>query len=108
MKTARLCVSLMATFLLSSITTADGPADNNPDKVRRVPPEGIQIPADVREALQNRCDDLARTIADVRTHLENKPALLDLLPDVRVFHKAVHDALKYDGFYNLSETKTAA
>jgi pimeloyl-ACP methyl ester carboxylesterase len=107
MKSAFFFASLASMFLMGTLALADGPADNDPFRVRRVPPEGVQIPADVRESLQKRCDDLARSIADLRTTLDKKPDLLDLLPDVQVFHKAVHDALKYDEFYNLDETKTA-
>src|SRR5439155_25306501 len=36
------------------------------------------------------------------------PVHLALLPDVQIFHKAVHDALKYDEFYSPAETKVAA
>ncbi len=99
---------LLATLLVSSRAIADGPADNNPETVRRVPPAGIQISADIRADLQKRCDDLGKTIDELRTVLDKRPVLLALLPDVQIVHKAVHDALKYDEFYNPNEPKTAS
>jgi len=33
-------------------------------------------------------------------HLKSKPALLELVPDVQVLHRAVHEALKHNEFYN--------
>ncbi len=100
--------SLLLSWLFAASAFADGPADNLPDSVRRVPPAGVQIPAEVRERLQIRCDNLSAVIGELRTALKNKPALLRLLPDVEIFHKAVHDALKYDEFYDPNEMKTAA
>src|SRR5207253_870346 len=39
--------------------------------------------------------------------LKGKPALLDLLPDVQVYHKAVDWALRYDEFFDVREFATA-
>lgn len=94
-------------LLLVGMLHADGPVDNVPDKVRQVPPPGIPVPAEIRASLQKRCDDLAGIIADLRVALKDKPALLALLPDVQIFHKAVHDALAYDEFYAVAEFKQA-
>src|SRR5262249_51459870 len=41
------------------------------------------------------------------TALKGKPALLDLLPDVQVYHKAVDWALRYNEFFGTKETPTA-
>jgi pimeloyl-ACP methyl ester carboxylesterase len=95
---------LIAVLLLAGVARADGPADNVPEKVRRIPPEGIKVPAEVRAELQKRCDELGKTIDNLRDALKSKPPfLLALLPDVQIFHKAVHDALKYDEFYSPAE-----
>jgi len=100
----RSCLAL----LLAVPPFADGPQDNLPDKVRRVPPPGIKIADDVRANLQKRVDELGKTIEDLRGSLKGKPALLALLPDVQIFHKAVHDALKYDEIYAPNEPTIAA
>src|SRR5581483_6697979 len=84
-----------------------GPADNVVDKVRRIPEAGIAIPTKDRDELKAGVEQLGKEIEELRTSLKGKQALLDLIPDVQIFHKAVHDALKYDEFYNLKELATA-
>ena len=96
--------ALVSLFAVSAF--ADGPADNVPDKVRRVPPPGIQIPDADRAELQAGVDALGREIDTLRASLGNS-SLADLLPDVQVFHKAVHDALKYDEIYDKREIAIA-
>jgi hypothetical protein len=86
---------------------ADGPADNLPDKVRRVPPPGIELPAGQRSELQAGADELGTVIDSLRTALRSKPQLLELLPDVQVYHKAVDWALRYNEFYKPAEFTTA-
>jgi hypothetical protein len=86
---------------------ADGPADNLPDKVRRVPPPGIEVPAGERSELQAGADELGTVIDSLQTVLKSKPQLLELLPDVQVYHKAVDWALRYNEFYRPAEFKTA-
>ena len=93
----------LLTLLVATAVRADGPADNVAEKVRPVPPPGIMVPAEVRDELQSGIDALGKEIDQLKTALKAKPALLDLLPDVQVFHRAVHDALKYDEFYNPKE-----
>src|SRR2546430_14128998 len=93
----------VAPIFFALLIRADGPADNLPDKVRRVPPPGIKIPDADRAELKTGVDALAREIEALRNILKFEPALLELLPDVQVFHKAVHDALTYDEFYDLKE-----
>jgi hypothetical protein len=88
---AALAVSLL---LAAGPTFADGPADNIPEQVRRIPPVGI-----VTELRSGR-DQLGKAIDDLRTTLARKPDLFALLPDVEVYHKAVDWALFYDEFYD--------
>jgi hypothetical protein len=98
-----LCVLLA----LPAAVRADGPGDNLPDKVRRVPPAGIKVPDADRQELQAGVDELGKEIDGLRTALKGKPQLLELLPDVQVYHKAVDWALRYDEFYKPDELKTA-
>jgi pimeloyl-ACP methyl ester carboxylesterase len=84
---------------------ADGPADNLPDKVRRVPPPGIKIPDADREELTEGVKKLGDEIASLRA---SKSLSADrYLPDVEIFHKAVHWALIHDEFYDVKEVPVA-
>ncbi|MBC7817290.1 MAG: hypothetical protein IAG10_10410, partial [Planctomycetaceae bacterium] len=97
-------VAAVCFFTLRS-TPADGPADNLAEKVRPVPPAGIEVPEAEREDLEDglkrlraAIDELAQK-KDVRTQ--------ELLPDVMVYHKAVSDALTYHEFFKPQEINTA-
>jgi len=98
---------LLAPLLLASVAFADGPADNIPDHVRPIPPPGIKIPPEDRVELEKGAGDLSKEIESLRTFLKGKPALLALLPDVEVFHKAVDWALRYDEFFQPQQVAIA-
>jgi len=78
--------SIAANFVLLLITTpcfADGLADNQDDKVRRVPGLGIELTEADRQdftqqlaTLQGAIDELAK---------KNDPRVNELLPDVQIF-----------------------
>jgi pimeloyl-ACP methyl ester carboxylesterase len=89
------------------VVNADGPGDNLPDKVRRIPPPGINIPAADREELASGVEALGQDIDALRAALKAKPALLELLPDVQVYHNAVRYALTYNEFFNPREVPVA-
>ena len=102
--------SRLVFFSLCLITTcalADGPADNVADKVRRIPPPGVAISESDRAELNESAAKLAKEIEALRGELKSKPALLELLPDVEIFHKAVDWALRYDEFYRSNEAGLA-
>jgi hypothetical protein len=86
---------------------ADGPSDNLPNKVRSVPPPGMLVPAADQAELEAGVLELGKEIEALRAALRSKPALLDLLPDVQIYHKAVHDALVYHEFFNAREIPIA-
>lgn len=92
---------------IAGIARADGPSDNIIDKVRPVPPLGIAVPAEVRKALEADVASLGKEIEILRESLKKKPALIDLLPDVQIFHRAVDVALKYNEFYSPKEFDAA-
>jgi predicted peptidase len=100
-------LSTSLTLAIALNTLADGPADNLADKVRRVPPPGIAIPAAARTELEAGVADLGKEIDSLRVALKAKPALLDLLPDVQIYHNAVRYALAYDEFYKTNEAPIA-
>ena len=84
---------------------ADGPADNRPENVRRVPKVGIEVPPDDRKALEDGLGKLQGAIGQLQQKKDAKVA--SLLPDVQVFHKAVHDALKYQEFFDPKDVAKA-
>jgi hypothetical protein len=86
---------------------ADGPGDNIPDKVRPIPPKGIDVPAADRTDLESGIEKLGKEIEALRTDLKTKPALLDLVPDVQIYHNAVRYALHYNEFFNAREIPVA-
>jgi predicted peptidase len=86
---------------------ADGPSDNQPDKVRRIPPPGIKIPDQDRTELLTGAENLERGINEARQALQNRPGLLELLPDVQIYHKAVHWAVTYNEVYKTNEISQA-
>lgn len=83
---------------------ADGPADNIPTNVRRIPKLGMEVPADRRERLAAGLAALEISIKRLRALDANAhPQMANLLPDVEVYHKAVHDALAYQEFFDAKE-----
>src|SRR5262249_42307187 len=103
----RRCLTFGVVFMTVGAARADGPAGNLPDNVRPIPPRGIAIADADRTALRAGVDELGRQIDALRESLRRKPDLLRLLPDVQVYHKAVHDALEYGEFYKPGEVAVA-
>jgi len=100
---------IVSSVALACIATAraDGPADNALDKVRPVPPPGIAIPESDRAELTAGVAELGREIETLREELKSKPAMLELLPDVQIFHNAVRYALNYNEFYKTNQPQVA-
>ena len=82
-----------------SVASADGPTDNAAEKVRPIPPKGATIADADRQALTAGLAELTAAIAAAADAQKAKPALLELLPDVEVYAKAVRYALNYDEMY---------
>lgn len=83
---------------LATLVFADGPGDNVPDKVRRIPPAGIKVPDDTRADLHQRTDALAVRCRELKSEYR---------PDVEVFANAVDWALRYDEFFDAKEFAVA-
>jgi pimeloyl-ACP methyl ester carboxylesterase len=98
---------LLVLLLITGTIQADGPGDNLPDKVRRIPPPGIKLSASDREELASGVKALGEEIAALRRDLKGKQAFLDLLPDVQVYHNAVRYALEHDEFFKPAEVGAA-
>ena len=86
---------------------ADGPSDNLPDKVRPVPPPGLKVEDQERAQLLASAAELGDRIETVRQELKGRAPLLDLLPDVQVYQKAVLWAVAYDEIYKTNELSVA-
>lgn len=90
-------------FVLFPTSTAQQPAGT----VRQIPPPGIEVPAADRTELETGIASLGKEIESLREPLKKKPALLELLPDVQIFHNAARYALQYNEFYKPEEIATA-
>lgn len=101
-------ISLFALLLsLAGFVYADGPLDNLPDKVRPVPPAGIEVPKAAYDELKKGVVALRTEIDDLRKTLAKKPALLEFLPDVEIYANSVYYALRYNEFYSEKEFDVA-
>ncbi len=97
---------LVLATALSSVTlpAADGPQDNIPDKVRRIPAAGIELPEETEQMLRSGLQQLQLQIAAVKA---DKKANQSLLPDVLIFERAVRCALDYNEFFAENELPKA-
>jgi dienelactone hydrolase len=91
----------------ASLARADGPADNQADKVRPVPPRGIVVAEADRKALQDGLDELARAVDALRTAHKNDPGFPGILPDVQIYHRAVATALAHGEFFDAKDVARA-
>lgn len=98
---------LVAFCLIAAPLLADGPADNVPENVRPVPPPGIAVPDEDRANLASGIEELGKEIETLRQQLQGKAGLLELLPDVQIFHNSVRYALNHNEFYDKKEFDVA-
>ena len=100
------CSIAMALSLgILSVCLADGPVDNVPDNVRRVPKVGVEVPEADRKEL---AADLERLNASIDTLRQSNSTLAnELLPDVLIFHRAVDQALRFSEFFDVKEIAVA-
>lgn len=103
----RLLSSASFLVLAGFATLADGPKDNLAENVRRIPKPGVAVPAADRSTLQEGIALLGAKIARLKKDLKGKPELLELLPDVEVYHRAAWSALTYNEFFKANEIQTA-
>jgi dienelactone hydrolase len=96
---------VVALLLLSMVALADGPQDNVVTQVRRIPKLGIEVSAADRQPLEEGLQRLKATLD--RLEQKNDARTKDVLPDVRVIWKAVHDALEYREIFDPREISRA-
>lgn len=97
----------LALILSAPVARADGPADNIPANVRRIPALGIEVAADDRKELESGLDALGRSIDGLAEKARKDAKTAELLPDVLIYQKAVHDALTYREFFNARDIPKA-
>ncbi|MBX9681301.1 MAG: prolyl oligopeptidase family serine peptidase [Gemmataceae bacterium] len=99
--------SLIAWLAIALPAFADGPGDNIADKVRPIPPKGIDLDPEVRAELQEGVEQLGKTIQILRQDLTKKPAFAALIPDVEIYRLAVHYAVKHGEIFRKEEIPVA-
>ncbi len=97
----------LVVLLVHPWARADGPGDNATDKVRPVPPPGITIEESDRKELSEGRDRLGRELEALRESLKDRPPLLELLPDVQIFLRAVDTALRQNEVFHERELPRA-
>jgi pimeloyl-ACP methyl ester carboxylesterase len=98
---------LIGLMLLHLGARADGPADNVPEKVRPVPPPGIQIADEVRAELVAAASELGADLGTLRKDLAKRPSLLSRWADAAVFQKSVEWAVRYNEIFKTNEIAAA-
>ncbi|MGC3966036.1 MAG: hypothetical protein QM775_01290 [Pirellulales bacterium] len=83
-------VALLSGLLFAVPARADGPADNHPDSVRRIPKLGVELPAEKKQELEKSLAELDAALADLAKSKDAK--VKDLLVDVRIYAEAVRTA----------------
>ena len=98
----RMCTRLLIVLFLGWVaccgsSRADGPSDNVSDKVRPIPPEGMELPPEKRSAIEMELAKLNTLVAEFSESKDKD--IQELLPDVEIFYRAVRLALDEDGFF---------
>lgn len=84
---------------------ADGPADNVPGNVRRIPKLGIEVQAEDRQNLEGLLSVFDERLNELRSSQD--PKVLELLPDVEIFRRAVRTALDHRELFEPNEVGKA-
>ena len=88
-----------------SVCQADGPVDNVPDNVRRIPKIGVDVSDANRKELAEGLEVLNASINKLRQ--SDSTLAKELLPDVLIFHRAVDQALRFQEFFDPKEIAVA-
>src|ERR1035438_3057696 len=100
--TPRILLILLMSLSMGLCADPPMPGRANP----RMPPVGITLPTGIKAGLEKGVSDLGQAIEDLKIRLKPKPELIEMLPDVQIYHNAVRYALADDIFYK--ETDFAA
>lgn len=98
----RFLAIITASLLLTAPLLADGPADNVPDKVRPIPPAGIEVPAEKKQSLLDEAVALDKKLAaTTQTNAGDRA-------QVSVFTRAIRMTVEDGMFYTDKEVEQAA
>lgn len=97
----------IACILLCPVSSviADGPADNIPDRVRPVPPVGIEIQPDDRTDLERGLSVLDQRLRKLNSSREYE--VQRLVPDVEIFARAIRHGLAHRELFSERDVKNA-
>jgi len=101
-----LSLAILLLTLTTSPLAADGPADNDPARVRRVPRLGVELPEAKKKELLKRVGELQQRI-DAYSRRKNAKHL-KLLPDVQIYSRSVREAIEYQEFFDIRELNSAS
>lgn len=104
-KLCRSALCLLALVAIADPAAADGPADNHPDTVRRIPKLGVELPAEKKAELEASLQELDDAVAPLSKSKDAR--VQELLPDIRIYSEAVRTALAYQEFFDVKETGAA-
>ena len=96
---------LLAFSLLVVAASADGPQDNKPESVRRIPKLGIELTPTERDALNEALTEFGQALAPLLK--SNDAKVQELLPDVLIYGNAVSSAYEFQEFFDSKEVKAA-
>ncbi len=82
---------------------ADGPADNQTDQVRPIPPPGVTVPPDKELELRKKLKGLEAGISNLKKREKNQEFIERYLPDVEICFRGPSDALTYGEFFKPAE-----
>src|SRR5258706_16217909 len=72
-----------------------------------LPPPGPVPSEEDRKQLQAGLNELGKQIESLQKDLKDRPNLLELLPDVEIFHKAVRFPLEYGEMCDVAKARRA-
>lgn len=89
----------------SACVYADGPADNQPDNVRPVPPVGIEISETDRSDLEQGFQDIYLRIEQLKSVKAQE--IIRLIPDVEIFARAIRDGVTHRELFSERDVANA-
>ncbi|MEE2641715.1 MAG: prolyl oligopeptidase family serine peptidase [Planctomycetota bacterium] len=98
-------IALLLILIAGRPAGADGEKDNHPDKVRRIPRLGIEVPEKDRQELESGLSRLKATLD--RLKASGSALVRHHLPDVEIFYRAVRDNLDYQEFFSPADIRKA-
>ncbi len=94
-------VFTLTAALFPALLVADGPADNIPEKVRKIPALGVEVPETQKQQLQQGLAKLQTSLDQLKKSKDAR--IKSLIPDVEIYHRAVRCALEYQEFFHERE-----